>query len=142
MSILSLRSHRRLSWVSFAIAFTGLAGCATGGSHGPTFEQLVVANSSPDAIRVLLDLGDRELSIGRVNPMSQATLRIRSGAVPPEASGLRLRIVPVGTPVTYAAPGRSGGIGIVSEPYRADDLFGSAWNYSGSRILRVGRYRL
>jgi hypothetical protein len=113
-------------------------GCATTYTGRQT-EWLIIENASPDAIRVSLDLGDRELLLGRVQPMTRATLRIAPAAIPPGRSTARIRIVPVGSPAVLIVPGRlSNSATVASDPYPVEDFARQVWRYAGGRILWVG----
>jgi hypothetical protein len=105
------------------------------------FQRLVIDNASPDVIRVSIDLGNREIPLGQVEPMGTETLRIRPGMLPPSSPYARILIVPVGTPAAVQLPGKSAGA-IQSDPYPLSELVQHIWRFSGSRIQSLGPVRL
>ena len=113
------------------------AGCAAR-SRGPIeFQRLVIENASPDVIRVYIDLGDREVLLGRVDPMSTEVFRVRPGTLPLSAGGARMVVVPVGTAAAIQLPSKSAA-GIRSDPYRLNDLMLHVWRFSGSQVQPIG----
>ncbi len=124
-----------------SLAIVVQASCATSSRLPTEFQRLMIENASPDVIRVSIDLGEREILLGRVAPMSRAVLRIRAGTLPPGSSSARIRVVAVGAPSAVAAPNVYSTSALHSDPYRIEDLTQNVWRYSGSRIVSLGQGR-
>ena len=116
-----------------------LAGCAlphsspasTGAEVRPP-NVLRLENNSADLLRVYLEIGERQVLVGRVDPFQTVSLRVPPGVIN-GASGLgRLLVVPLGT----AQPiGSTVLQGIRSDTYHAGDFLEFPWQFSGTRLF-------
>ena len=126
-------------WIGIGtLALVGFSGCSTRTQRPVEFGVLTIENVSPDAISVILDFGDRQVTVGRIQPMKQADLRIRPGFIPPSVSRARIIVVPVGEPAAIVSTGSLQPERVQSDWYPRDELIRNGWRYSGSQILSLG----
>lgn len=130
----------RIRWTLLWLALLQ-TGCTARSQVPAGFRYLDFENSSPDLIRIALDLGDREVPIGRVAPMTRVRLRIREGALPPDPTRARIRATALATPEAIRLPARGNPQSAPSDWYPIDELVGESWRYSGSRIVALPQTR-
>lgn len=106
-----------------------LAACATSPSQSLPVQTLTIENASIDVIRVSLDFGDRQMLLGRVEPMTRGRLRIPGGAVHTGSPWLRVLVYAVGAPTEERLP---------SEWYPGLELLRLAWRFTGRLVVPSG----
>ena len=98
--------------------------------------RLELENASGDPVRVYLEVGGRQIMLGRLGGFERSSLRVPSGVIHPGAGDARILIVPLGTPQPLLAGGNMFN-GIRSDAYSAYDFLQNGWRFSGSRVMMV-----
>jgi len=125
----------RMVWVA-AIAWlvAGSPGCATGLPVSEDRVVLAFENASPDAIRLYMQIADRETLVARLRPFERGAVFLRTGTIPPGSGTARLLVVPVGGPAIASSVANTSST-IRSEMYSIDGLLAHRWIFTGSRIM-------
>jgi hypothetical protein len=94
-------------------------------------------NASPDVVRLWIQVNERDLLLGRLDPFQHKTFPVRRGMIPPGSGRARLVVIPIGAPGTIKAEPATD-TAVRSEFYPANELLDHRWRYSGSRVVTTG----
>ena len=101
-----------------------------------TRNRLILENASGDPVRVYLEVGGRQIMLGRLGGFERSALRVPTGVIHPGSGDARILIVPLGTPQPLLAGGNMFN-GIRSDAYSAYEFLQTDWRYSGNRVMMV-----
>ena len=101
-----------------------------------TRNRLILENASGDPVRVYLEVGGRQIMLGRLGGFERSSLRVPTGVIQPGSGDARILIVPLGTPQPLLA-GSNMFNGIRSDTYSAYEFLQTDWRYSGNRVMMV-----
>jgi hypothetical protein len=136
-----VRSRRPL-WAFNALRFSLLAAmsaCATAPRAEEPAEVIHFDNATPDVVRVILKVDQHEILLGRVQPLSEATFRLRPAMSGGMHGSAMLIVVPLGAPSLVRSTDSP--LAVRSDVYPMGTFSTISWRYSGSLILPFGPYR-
>src|SRR5262245_46874713 len=127
-----------LGMILLAACTTARPVAQTNDDGARTRSRLELENASGDPVRVFLEVGGRQILLGRLSGLERGSLRVPTGVIHPGSGDARILIVPLGTPQPLLA-GSNMFNGVRSDAYSAYEFLQTGWRYSGSRVMMVLR---